>query len=213
MQQVNLYNPLFEKKRELLSLPGLVLAWSGAFVLVAAATVAMGMRTTSLEASIAQASTERTAAQAQMAQLAAQLASRRLSPALETELRDLEANLASRKEAIRVLGEGAIGDTKGFSEHLKAFARQSFDGLWLTGLSVSNAGRDIVLQGRTLSPDSVPSYVQRLNRELVMRGRSFAELEMHRPETNAAAKAAPVPAYIEFRLATVVQKPATGARN
>lgn len=213
MQQLNLYNAAFENKRELLSLPGLAVAWGGAIVLVVAVLVVMGMRTSDVEQQLARDSSERTTAQAQLTQLTTQVAARKLNPTLAEELANLDADLASRKQVMRTLGDGLIGDTKGFSEHLKAFARQSFDGLWLTGLSMTNAGRDIVVEGRTLAPDSVPGYVQRLNRELVMRGHAFSDLQMSRPEEKSADKAESSPAFIEFRLATVAQQVSTGARN
>lgn len=213
MQQLNLYNPAFEQKREWLSLPGLVLAWSGAIVLVVIVLTLMGMRTSDIEQRLARDTSERATAQAQMTQLAAEAAARKLNPALAQELANLEADLASRKQVMRTLGDGLIGDTNGFSEHLKAFARQSFDGLWLTGLSMTNAGRDIVVKGRALAPDSVPGYVQRLNRELVMRGHAFSDLQMSRPEEKSADKAESSPEFIEFRLATVAQPTGTGARN
>jgi hypothetical protein len=206
MQQINLYNPAFEQRRELLSLPGLALVWGSALALVVGALVLTTMRGTSLEQSLARQTADRAAAQAQLGQLAAQAAGRKPDPALAESLRNLEADLASRKQVMATLGDGVIGDTRGFSEHLKAFARQSFDGLWLTGVTVSSAGRDVVLEGRALAPDSVPGYVQRLNRELVMRGHTFAELEMRRPKEKDADAAASTPAYIEFRLATAASK-------
>jgi hypothetical protein len=205
MQQVNLYNPAFEKRRELLSLPGLAVAWSAAVLLVALALIWSGMRSADLEQQLSRATADRVATQAQLVQLTAQSTARQADTALQEQLLSLQADLASRKQVVTTLGNGAIGDTRGFSEHFRAFARQSFDGLWLTGVSVSNAGRDVVLQGRALAPDSVPGYVQRLNKELVMRGHTFAELEMHRPDAKAAEAQAALPAFIEFRLATAPQ--------
>lgn len=213
MQQVNLYNAAFEKRRELLSLPGLAVAWSGALVLVVAVLALLSMRSTSLQEQLARETSERAAAQSQLTQLTAQIASRKLSPAQAEELKNLEADLANRKQVMHTLGDGVIGDTKGFSEYLIAFARQSFDGLWLTGLSVANAGRDVVVEGRALAPDSVPNYVQRLNRELVMRGHVFSELQMSRPEEKSADKTQSTPAFIEFRLATATQQTKSEARK
>ncbi len=213
MQQINLYNPAFERKREWLSLPGLAAAWGAAAVLALLAITLASMRTTALQDDLAQRTQQRTAAQTELRELAAQVANRRVDAALERDLAGLEQDLASRHQVMTTLGAGALGDTRGFSEHLKAFARQSFDGLWLTGLSVSNAGRDVVLQGRALQPDFVPSYVQRLNRELVMRGHAFAQLEMRRPGAGAAEKQEPLPAFIEFRLATASPEAQAGGRE
>jgi len=48
----------------------------------------------------------------------------------------------------------------------------------------------------------VPSYLQRLNREEVMQGHAFAELEMRRPDSKGGAAGAEA-TYIEFRLSTL----------
>ncbi|NIO42529.1 MAG: hypothetical protein GTO41_21730, partial [Burkholderiales bacterium] len=99
-----------------------------------------------------------------------------------------------------------IGNTSGFSEQLSAFTRQSFDGLSLTRLHIVNAGRDFVLEGRARHPELVPEYLQRLNREEVMRGHAFAELEMRQPkllDQRAHDR------YVEFRLATLPRRRTT----
>jgi len=200
-QQINLYNPVFERKRDLLSLPGAMTAWSLAVGVVVMALVAMAVRTSDLERTLAQLSAEREATQADMARLSAQLAARKPASDLAAEVQRLESALASRKEVMSRLRAGAIGDTHGFSEHLRAFTRQSFDGLKLTGLRVANAGQVIVIEGRARRPEMVPKYLQRLSREEVMRGHAFAELEMHRQKSDK--RGAPEQ-YIEFRLSTLL---------
>lgn len=201
-QQINLYNPAFERKRDLLSFPGAVTAWGAALGLVIVVMLGMTLRNSNLEHKLAQTAAQRDAAQADMTRLAGQLAARKGNPELAAEVQRLEAALASRKEVMSTLQGGVIGDTRGFSAHLTAFARQSFSGLWLTGLRVSNAGQDVVLEGRAMRPELVPNYLRRLNREEVMRGHAFAELEMRRPES-ADPEVQAAANYIEFRLSTL----------
>lgn len=211
MQQINLYNPAFERKRELLSLAGLAAIWAGALVLAIAAVAFADVRLKSIQGQLARATQLRESMQSQMTQLTAQVAGRKLNPVLQSRLSELEEDLAGRKQVMATLGNGAIGDTKGFSEYLTAFARQSFDGLWLTGFSLSHSGRDVVLEGRAVNPEAVPGYVRRLNRELIMRGHVFSELEMRRPEAAGTDKVTPAPRFIEFRLATAAPKAAEEA--
>ena len=199
-QQINLYNPLFERKRDLLSLPGAIALWSLAVGVVVVALVAMAVRTSDLERTLAQLSAEREATHADMTRLSSQLAARKPASDLAAEEQRLEAALSSRKEVMSALQAGAIGDTHGFSEHLRAFTRQSFNGLRLTGLKIANAGRVIVIEGHARRPEMVPNYLQRLSREEVMRGHAFAELEMYRQKTSE--RGAPEQ-YIEFRLSTL----------
>jgi len=209
-QQINLYNPAFERKRDLLSFPGTVTAWGAAFGLVIVVMLAMTLRSSNLEHKLAQTAAERDAAQADMTRLASQLAARTANPALAAQVQRLEAALASRQEVMSTLQDGVIGDTRGFSAHLTAFARQSFSGLWLTGLRVASAGQDVVLEGRAMRPELVPNYLRRLNREEVMRGHAFAELEMRRPESAEPGVQAQAK-YIEFRLSTLSPVSAAGS--
>jgi hypothetical protein len=63
------------------------------------------------------------------------------------------------------------------------------------------------LQGRALQPEMVPAYMNRLRREPVMQGKSFATLEMQVPQIGlprqneqAAARPPVLAGYIEFIL-------------
>lgn len=202
-QQINLYNVAFEPKRDFSSLSGLAAAWGIAVLVVLVAMLAMAIRTSNVKHNLMQESQARVAAQAEMTRLASRLSARKPDPGLAAELAQLEDGLASRTEVMNTLDAGVIGDMQGFSGYLEAFARQSFSGLWLTGLKVASAGQDVVLEGRAVRPELVPGYLKRLNREEVMQGHSFAELEMRRPDSNEANKQRAQAKYVEFRLSTL----------
>ena len=125
---------------------------------------------------------------------------------LDAEIGRLENELKIGREAMAALKGGAFGNQQGFAEYLRAFSRQSLNGLWLTGFTIAGSG-ELEIRGRVLSPDLLPSYVQRLNREEVLAGRSFARLEMSRPKPEPAeardkpaGKAALVARHLEFSL-------------
>jgi hypothetical protein len=130
---------------------------------------------------------------------------------LEAEVTRLEVQLNTARDATETLKGGALGSQHGFAEYLRAFSRQSVSGLWLTGFSIAGNG-ELEIRGRVLSPDLVPSYIQRLNREQVLAGRSFARLEMSRPKPEPAPPPAKdgkgplagpaLPRYLDFSLAT-----------
>jgi hypothetical protein len=202
-QQINLYNPAFEQRRELLSLAGLAAGWSGALLLVVVAASIGSLRVSAFSAELQKEAAARTAAQAEMSRLSAQLAGRKRDASLAAEVDRLEAQFAGRNEIMQTLRDGIIGNTSGFSAYVRAFARQSFEGMWLTAFAVTGAGQDVVLQGRALRPELVPDYVQRLNREAVLKGHAFSELQMRRPDAKTAeADRAALP-FVEFRLATL----------
>ena len=200
-QQINLYNPALEPRRDWFSLPSLLLAWGATLAVLAVAAVITEVRVSALTAELQRENEARAAALSELAGLTKQLAARHKDAALQAELEKLQGQLASRYDAKGALHGGVIGNTAGFSEYLRAFARQSFDGLWLTGFSLAGAGRDLVLQGRALRPELVPGYVQRLNREAVLKGHAFAELQMQRPAAEPELRSSTP--YIEFRLATL----------
>jgi hypothetical protein len=152
-----------------------------------------------------------TAAQAEMQRLAGQVAGRKQDPQVAAEIARLESEIKGRDEVMEVLKGGALGDTKGFSEHLRAFARQSFEGVWLTGLHIAASGQDVALEGRALHAEQVPGYLRRLNSENVMQGHPFSELLMQAPAPKPDDKSGGRAPYIEFRLATESEIPAKAA--
>jgi hypothetical protein len=152
-----------------------------------------------------------TAAQAEMQRLAGQVAGRKQDPLIAAEIARLESEITGRDEVMAVLKDGSLGDTSGFSEHLRAFARQSFEGVWLTGLHIAASGRDVAVEGRALHAEQVPGYLRRLNSETVMQGHPFSELLMQVPALDPADKSGARPPYIEFRLATSSETPAARA--
>lgn len=214
-QQINLYNPAFEQQRQWLSLNSLAASIAVLVLLIAAASVLGEMRNQAL------AKQERASA-AQLAQLkdqagtmTAQVGARQKDPRLLEELGRVQADLDAGAEVLAVLQGGALGNTAGYSEYLRAFARQSFDGLWLTGFSIAGAGHEVTIEGRALRAELVPDYLKRLNRERIMQGRAFSELSIELPKAGTDAPAQTgQDGYLDFRLSTHSGDgtPAAGAR-
>ena len=134
---------------------------------------------------------------------------------LEAALAALDAQLKDRQEIIQTLKSGAVGNTEGFSDYMRAFSRQSINGLWLTAFDI--AGNELALQGRTLSADLVANYLKQLNQEKALQGRRFAAMRISQPppELAAAAPAAEpkadkgtkdqkpaMPRFLEFSIST-----------
>lgn len=209
-QQINLYNPAFQEQRALLSFKGAVAGW----VIAAALAVAIaGYQSISLRSAERQerdTSQQVAALQADAQRLGSELAARTRDPKIIEDLSRLESEVKGREEVMNVLHAGSLGDTRGFSGHLKAFARQSFDGVWLTGLSIGAAGRDVSVEGRALKAGYVPGYLKRLNGEVAMQGHPFSELVIQEPAADPAVKNPVRPNYVEFKLTT---KPVTAYQS
>ncbi len=202
-QQVNLYNPallpkpdFFTGKPILISLSALCIT----LVLAYAWAAWLASRAVARE----QLSSSRLAqTQADITRLTQEVSGRKPSPQLTTELESIESLLAGRNEVISVLKSGALGDTKGVSEYFRAFARQSVDGLWLTGFTVVGAGNDISIEGRALRADLVPIYIQRLGREESLRGHGFATLSVQAPPAvSLSGETRETGDFLEFHMAS-----------
>jgi len=206
-QNINLFNPAFRKERLRVSFATLAKC-------VGVTVIALGAFQFYLQHQVNALSEELRATERSLKEqrsyaekLKGQAAARKPDPRLEAEIVQLETELRQAREAIEALKAGAIGNQEGFSEYLRAFSRQSVNGLWLTGFTIG--GGELEIRGRVVRPDLVPGYIQRLNREKVLAGRSFARFEMSQPKAEPAAdkgreakKAARAPRFLEFSLAT-----------
>lgn len=209
-QQINLYNPAFEQQRQWLSLNTLGVALATLLLLIAATSVFTSLRNEAL------AKQERASA-GQLAQLkdqadkmTAQIGARQRDPRLLEELGRVQADLDAGAEVLAVLQGGALGNTAGYSDYMRAFAKQSFEGLWLTGFSIAGAGQEVTIEGRALQAELVPDYLKRLNRESIMQGRAFADLSIQTPKPGAGAQPGGDRAeFLEFRLSTYSEPEAT----
>lgn len=118
---------------------------------------------------------------------------------LQEEIQQLEKQLKTQAELIETLKSSAGGNTSGYSEYMRAFSRQIVPGLWLTGFKLTGDGAEISLSGAALNPELLPVYIQRLGKEQIMHGKTFATLQI---QAAAASGSEPVsqPRYVEFTL-------------
>ncbi|WP_343729494.1 hypothetical protein [Duganella sp.] len=218
-QQINLFNPIFLKQKKIFTaLPmaealGVVVA--GALLLNWYASQSVA----ELEKEAAAGKVALAKREQRLQQAKAQFAPRAKDPALAAQLAEAEAELKALHDVSSVLQGGALGNTAGYAEYFRAFSRQNVSGLWLTGLSINGAGNDIGVQGRAMQAALIPSYITRLTGERVMRGKSFASLDIARPAAaavaapaagaTAPANAAPAASpFVEFSLQSTAQEAA-----
>ncbi len=199
-QQINLLNPALVKKRLLLS----ATTAAGSVAVTLATLIAFQFysqqQISRLEAELKSAQTELKTKQSQVEKLAADSAARNKNDGLDAEIARLETELKTGRENMAALKGGAIGNQQGFAEYMRAFSRQSINGLWLTGFTIAGAG-DISLRGRVTHPDLVSSYILRLNQEKVLQGRALAALEIHTPKGESKDQKK-TPRFLEFSLTT-----------
>jgi hypothetical protein len=180
-QQINLYQPIFRRQRQIFSAVTMLQA-SGIVAVALLALYAFGLwQVLGLEAEAVQLEGREKAYAAQFARLdtTSSLARRR---EVEHELEQLNQQLVSQQRLIEVLRDRPLGSTDGFSGYLEALANRHRNGLWLTELRINGASRALELVGRTIEPNLVAEYLQDLGQEPSLAGQLFDEFEVERGE-------------------------------
>lgn len=98
------------------------------------------------------------------------------------ELESLRQKEAQQRQVQDTLQGSMVWATQGYSDYLMALGRQTYPGVWLTGLNVAGDGTDIVLTGRATNVSSLPNYLQKLGNEERFKRRRFAQLEVNAVE-------------------------------
>jgi hypothetical protein len=188
-QQINLFNPIFLKKKRYFSAVTMAQALGLICVGTAVLSAYTNFRLSQLGKEAQTTTAQLAAVQAQVNKVDAQYGSREKSKSLEEEVQKAEADVKAMQQVFAVMEKGDFGNTQGYGEYMRAFGRQILSGVWLTGFSIYGAGSDISLQGRALKPDLVAAYITRLKREPILQGKSFSALDIHAPQAIPSAKA------------------------
>lgn len=207
-QQINLYNPAFEPQKNYATTPavvGVVLATALALTVFIVLAKLQLAESTALAQRVKLQLDAREAAKA--AATTAFVAPRK-SEALQNELEQARSTLANLQKVAGILDQGQASGVRGYSPYLRALARRTSDGLWLTGVQIQGNGDSIGLQGRALKAALLPPYLAGLSGEAVLRGKKFAQLDLHEPVASASAGAAStasaasaaLPRFVEFSL-------------
>ena len=183
-QQVNLYQPIFRKQRQVFS----ARTMAQAIVVVAAALLAIyayGVwKLAGLDAEVVQLEGREKAFAAQLGRIDPNLgASRRAE--VEQEIKSLSATLLDQQRLIDVLRDQPLGTTQGFSAYLAALGRQHTPLLWLTNLTINGATHAVDLGGRSVRAELVPEYLRHLGAEAALAGQTFDRLDIERDKDSA----------------------------
>ena len=89
--------------------------------------------------------------------------------------------LAERQAMLDLIQGSKLGDTRGFSRHLRALARQDVEGVWLTHVVLSALGDRTRLEGRTIRAELIPLYVQDLTAEAPFAAQRFNRFQIDSP--------------------------------
>jgi Tfp pilus assembly protein PilN len=121
----------------------------------------------------------------QLAQVKASLSAQRQrgnadndAAALKAEINALKPRADAVRQLLELTGSGNLGSSDGFAQHFSTLASVPENGVWITAVSVSNAGKTVTLSGRALRNESVLRYARRLNDAFAAQGVQFNSVEM-----------------------------------
>ena len=214
-QNINLYDPTLRIQHDWLNAESFAAVIAVSVLVVALGAAFARWQLAELQAPAQQTADALQAQQTAIQDLARQVDSLRPDAKLVAEVGTTQATLEQRQAALQMLRAGGLGYQDGHAATLQAFARQTIDGLWLTGLVLDH--QDMALRGRAMNPELIPAYVGRLNQEPALQGRSFRALDIARPmdDTPAVASAASANAKVSSpagpRLASFVEFSLSGS--
>lgn len=199
-QQINLYNPIFRKQKKVFSSTTMLQAFALIVLVVAVFYFAMALQTPVLEIRSAETSRQLRAELERLKAYGAAESPAERAKAIAERRKGLEAALSANTQALSAF-ESEGGRVEGYAEVLRALARVSVDGVWLTRINFARGKGDVSIVGRATRPELVPTYLERLRAEQALRVRDFSRLEVTRPAESKAG-AAP-PRAVEFMVSSV----------
>ncbi|MGE4578408.1 MAG: PilN domain-containing protein [Desulfuromonadales bacterium] len=183
-QEINLYQPsVLEKKESLSAALMLTLAALGLVLLVFYyAYSAWQVRELDQQAR---------ALEARQSALIAQItslqegSSRQKSPLLQHEVERLTSELAAKEPLLHLFDQPKGKAAPAFSTYLEGLSRRTPTGLWLTRIVVAPKPGHSLLEGSCLKAETVPAFLQELQKESVFAGLAFSSFQLSRSDTEA----------------------------
>ena len=184
-QQINLYSPLFRKQKKVFSALAMLQAIALVVAAVAGFYVYVSLESSLLEIRVAESDTQ-LRAELERLKVYSAGASPETVKALAERRKALEGTLAERHRTAQALAESSLGRNGGYAESLRALARVSMQGLWLTRIQFSEKDGEVAIAGRATHPELVASYLERLRGEQALQGQAFSRLEIRRAAKEGA---------------------------
>ena len=224
-QQINLLNTALIKQKDFLNPNNIVMTLGVLSVLMLGYYGYAQKELSVLSAQRSQTAEQLSAINVQLQQATLLHTPHAANKALLDEISQLEQKEDMQQQILQTVNQSTASPDKGYAALMRAFAKQSMDGLWLTSFNFDSKSEKLNINGRTLQADLVPEYISRLGSEPALKGKLFSALNMRLPkaeaqktpalQANTSAASSPasaealqpvVPKYIEFALQSTVEK-------
>lgn len=193
-QQINLYQPMFRKQRKLFSFTVSVRVVAIIVVAMLSLYLLGTLNLERAEKDLTELKLQNELRLTQLAGISEQLKSLNGGTEVAHKIDLLEQELEAEKYLLEILGDVYVQHRQGFSDYLEGFARRVVKGMWITRFDMQNGGKDVMLSGGAMVPDSVPTFIEQLAEEPRLIGTHFEILTMQRQDTGKA--------WVDFTLAS-----------
>jgi hypothetical protein len=183
-QQINLLNPALIKQKDFLNSNNIAMTLGLLSVLMLGYYSYAQKELSALNTHRSQVAAELSAMQTQLKQTALLHAPHAANKALLDQITQLEQKERMQQQILQTVNQSSATPEKGCAALMRAFAKQSLNGLWLTSFSFDSDTEKLNINGRTLQADLVPEYISHLGNEPALKGKLFSALNMSLPKTD-----------------------------
>jgi hypothetical protein len=185
-QQINLLNPSLIKQKDFFNPTTILITLGILLALMLGYYSYVQKQLLFITAQRSQIAQELTTAQATLQQTALIHAPHEMNKALLEQIAQLEQKQAMQQQILQTVNQSSATPEKGYAALMRAFSKQSLDGLWLTSFSIDSQSEQLNISGRTLQGELVPEYISRLGNEPALKGKQFSALNMSLPKTTGS---------------------------
>ncbi len=118
---------------------------------------------------------------------------------IAAQIAALEPRTRVSRDLLARLKAGELGSLDGYGEELTELAALPRQGVWVTLVAVSNAGRTLRIEGRALRKEDVLPYAAALNDAVLKYGAQLNQIEIVPLQAHPDDDAAAAPVYV-FKL-------------
>ena len=188
IQQINLYQAPYRENQQLFPAK-MLLQGTVVFVSILLAMAALhGWQILRLQHQVVYLERQYSFLNIQSSDLQQKLTQGHADAALAEQVQKMETKLNSQQQLQSLLNNDLFNSGQGYSRYLIALARQHITGLWLTGIVLTGAGRDIALRGQATQAGLVPRYLENLSRETLLQGLEFQVFQVNRTEDKTKSR-------------------------
>lgn len=183
MQQINLYQEQFRRRRDPFGARMLAGAMAAVLLLLVGISIWMQSRAEEAAARLERVEQQRDRVERRVLEARSRLD--RLESedaAAASEPQRLRRELAAKRRLMEYLQDGPLSRRDGFSSHLDGLARRVVDKVWFDRIRFERGGERLRLEGHALEAADVPRMIAALGEESAYAGHAFRSLIIERPE-------------------------------